>query len=442
VNEIPTPAPAAQAPPAPSPAPRLDRRLIGAWCLYDFANSWYVAVVPATIWSAYYAKVIVGNEAGLGDLWWGRVVSTSMLFVAATSPVLGSVADHLGIRKGLMIGYALVAIAATALLPTVEPGMVLYGFALGAVANAGFEGSLIFYNAYLPEIAPRPYQGRVSAWGFGTGYAGSFLALLCALPLARSENLAAVFLMVATAYFLFMLPAWRYLPARPRTGRGFGAAGAEGLRGTLRTFRDILRVRELRRFLLAYLLFEDGVITVIVFSATFAATTLGFPLADLLILFLVVQLSALVGSFLWARATDRLGPKRVLLVAILQWTLVIVAGYLVRTPLQFFLVAAVAGTGLGPVQAAARTFMSTLVPPGREGEFFGFYSLCGKSAAVLGPLVFGSVSAASGGNQRLALLCVLPLFVVGGLVLAGVRAGGPTAAATRASAAEPTASAR
>jgi UMF1 family MFS transporter len=442
VNEFPTPAPAAQAPPATSPAPRLDRRLIGAWCLYDFANSWYVAVVPATIWSAYYAKVIVGNEAGLGDLWWGRVVSTSMLFVAVTSPVLGSVADHLGIRKGLMIGYALVAIAATALLPTVEPGMVLYGFALGAVANAGFEGSLIFYNAYLPEIAPRPYQGRVSAWGFGTGYAGSFLALLCALPLARSENLAAIFLMVAAAYFLFMLPAWRYLPAQPRTGRGFGAAGAEGLRGTLRTFRDILRVRELRRFLLAYLLFEDGVITVIVFSATFAATTLGFPLADLLILYLVVQLSALVGSFLWARATDRLGPKRVLLVAILQWTLVIVAGYLVRTPLQFFLVAGVAGTGLGPVQAAARTFMSTLVPRGREGEFFGFYSLCGKSAAVLGPLVFGSVSAASGGNQRLALLCVLPLFVVGGLVLAGVRAGGPTAAATRASAAEPTASAR
>jgi UMF1 family MFS transporter len=117
------------------------------------------------------------------------------------------------------------------------------------------------------------------------------------------------------------------------------------------------------------------------------------------------------------------------MIMLVQWVLVIVAGYLVRTPIQFFLIAAVAGTGLGPVQAAARTFMSTLIPHGREGEFFGFYTLCGKSASVLGPLLFGTVSYATGGNQRLALLSILPLFVLGGLMLGGVRAGGPTEAA-------------
>ncbi|MBA2564825.1 MAG: MFS transporter [Gemmatimonadetes bacterium] len=403
--------------------------MVASWCLYDFANSWYVAVVPATIWAAYYANAIVGNEAGRGDLWWGRVASMTALFVAVTSPVLGSVADHLGIRKRLMLGYAGLAIAVTALLPTVKPGMVLYGFWLGLLANVGFEGSLLFYNAYLPEIAPAGHQGRVSGWGFATGYAGSFLALLCALPLVRAENFAGAFLLVAAAYFVFMLPAWRWLPAQKPSGQGFRQAAAEGLRGTRRTFRDILRIPELRRFLLAYFLFEDGVNTVVVFSSIFAATTLGFGMPDLIRLYLVVQASAVAGAWLWSRPTDRLGPKRVLMAMLVLWTLVVIASYFVRTPGQFFVLAAVAGSGLGPVQAAARTFMSTLVPRGREGEMFGFYALCGKSASVIGPLIFGSVSAATGGDQRLALLSVLPLFVAGGVVLAGVEAGGPTRAA-------------
>ena len=410
--------------------PPFDRRVVAAWCLYDFANSWYVAVVPATVWAAYYATVIVGNETGRGDAWWGWVSSGTALFVAVTSPVMGSLADHLGWRKALLVGYALTAIAATALLPSVEPGMVLYGFVLSFAANAAFEGSLLFYNAYLPEIAPPAWRGRVSGWGFATGYAGSFLALLAALPLVRGGRIDAAFLLVAAAYLVFLLPAWRWLPSPGRSGRGLGESAVIGLRGAWRTFRDILRIPELRRFLLAYFLFEDGVNTVIVFSSIFAATTLGFPLPDLILLYLTVQASALAGAWAWSRPTDALGPKRVLLVMLAQWTLVVVAGYFVRTPAQFFVIAAVAGTGLGPVQAAARTFMASLIPPGREGELFGFYALCGKSASVVGPLLFGTVSAATGGNQRLALLSILPFFVLGGLVLATVRAGGPSRAAT------------
>jgi UMF1 family MFS transporter len=412
------PAPGAPRPPA---QPRLDPRVIVSWCLYDFANSWYVAVVPATIWSVYYATYIVGNEAGLGDAWWGRVMSATMLFVAVTSPVLGSVADHLGIRKALLVGYALASIAATALLPTVEKGMILYGFALSFLANTGFEGSLLFYNAYLPEIAPRAYQGRLSGWGFATGYAGSFLALFAALPLVSRGHYAGAFLVVAAAYLVFTVPAWLWLPRQQPTRLGARRAAMQGLRGTWRTFRDILRIPALRRFLLAYFLFEDGVNTVIFFSSIFAGTTLGFPMPALIKLYLLVQISALAGAWAWARPTDRIGP-----IMLVQWALVVTAGYFVQTPAQFFLLAALAGTGLGPVQAAARTFMSTLIPRGREGEFFGFYALCGKSASVLGPLVFGTVSQASGGNQRLALLSILPLFLIGGALLAGVKAGGPT----------------
>jgi UMF1 family MFS transporter len=404
----------------------VNREAIAGWCLYDFANSIYAAVIPATIWSAYYANRIVGNETGQGDLWWGRAISLSMLVVAFTSPPMGALGDFAGARKRLLIAYTVLSATATALLGTVRPGMVLWGFALTVIATIGFEGAMVFYNAYLPELAPHDHQGRVSAWGFAVGYAGSLLGLVMVLPLVRRENFAAAFALSGFGFFLFSLPAFRYLP-RDYAGRMSAvAAMSGGVRESWRTFRDILRRPPLRRFLLAYLLYEDGVNTVIYFSSIFAATTLGFALTDLILLYVAVQISAIAGSMLWARPSDRLGPKFVVQAMLVQWALVVTANYFVQTRAQFFLLAIVAGTGLGAIQAASRTFMATLVPPGREGEFFGFYNLCGKSAAVLGPLAFGIVSAASHGNQRLAILSVLFFYLIGGAILRGVKAGGPT----------------
>ena len=404
----------------------MNRKAVAGWCLYDFANSIYAAVIPATVWSAYYANRIVGNETGQGDLWWGRAVSLSMLVVAFTSPPMGALGDFAGSRKKLLIAYTVAAAGATALLGTVHQGMVLWGFALSVVATIGFEGAMVFYNAYLPEIAPRDHQGRVSAWGFAVGYAGSLLGLVMALPLVRRENFALAFAFCGLGFFLFALPAFFYLP-RDQTARlGATAAMSGGVRESWRTFRDILRRPELRRFLLAYLLYEDGVNTVVYFSSIFAAKTLGFAMTDLILLYVAVQVSAIAGSLAWARPTDRLGPKFVVQVMLVQWALLVTANYFVQTRTQFFLIGIVAGTGIGAIQAASRTFMATLVPHGREGEFFGFYNLCGKSAAVLGPLVFGAVSAATGGNQRVAILSVIFFYVAGGLILRGVKAGGPT----------------
>ena len=404
----------------------MNRRAVAGWCLYDFANSIYVAVIPATIWSVYFANRIVGNETGQGDLWWGRAVSVSMLLVAFTSPPMGALGDFAGVRKKLLIVYTLASAGATVLLAGVAPGMVLWGFALSVIATLGFEGSMVFYNAYLPEIAPRDHHGRVSAWGFAVGYAGSLLGLLAVLPLVRRDNFAAAFALTGLGYLLFSLPAFAYLPRDQPARLGARAAMAGGVRESWKTFRDILRMRELRRFLLAYLIYEDGVNTVIYFSSIFAAKTLGFPMTDLLLLYAAVQISALAGSLAWAKPTDRLGPKFVVQVMLVQWALVVAGTYFVQTRGQFYLVAMLAGTGLGAIQAASRALMATLVPAGREGEFFGFYNLCGKSAAVLGPLVFGIVSAATSGNQRLAILSVLFFYVAGGAILRGVRAGGPT----------------
>jgi UMF1 family MFS transporter len=165
---------------------------------------------------------------------------------------------------------------------------------------------------------------------------------------------------------------------------------------------------------------------VVYFAAGFSKKTLGFSQAEAIALFLVVQISALAGAFLWAKPTDTMGPKRVLLIVIVQWSAVVTAAYLVQTKMQFFGIAVLAGTGLGAIQAAARAFMASLTPKGREADFFGFFSLCGKSAAVLGPLLFGQISHATGGNQRLAILSVMILFIIGGMLLTRVQAGGPS----------------
>lgn len=399
---------------------------IFAWALYDFANSAFAAVILATIYAAYYALGVVGNERGEGDLWWGRVVSVSMFLVAVSSPFLGGLADRAGVRRPLFAAFTVLSVIATALMATVEPGMVVWGFLLGVAGNVGFEGALVYYNAYLPELAPRAFQGRLSAWGFAVGYAGSIVALLVALPFVQAKAFDRAFLSTAALFFVFSLPALLFLPAAPGGRMSALHAAREGGAAFVATLRKILGLRELRRFLGAYFVYEDGVNTVVAFSAIFAAQTLGFPMERLIVLYIVVQVSALLGAMAWSWPTDRLGPRLVVIVTLCQWTMVVVAAYFVTTQAQFYVLAVAAGTGLGAVQAASRTFLATLIPRGMEAEIFGFYTLCGKSAAIMGPLVFGGISHAAGGNQRIGILAVGVFFLVGLVLLARVRAGGPT----------------
>jgi UMF1 family MFS transporter len=412
----------------------MNRRTIASWCLYDFANSFYAAL-SAVVWQVYYQQAIVGNQRGEGDLWWGRIISLSMLLVALSSPMMGAIADYAGVRKRLLFAYTMISVTAVALFTTVERGMVLWGFAITVISYVAFEGAIVFYNAYLPEIAPPDHQGRVSGWGFAVGYAGSMLALLMSLPLAERNLFDLAFLSIAACFLVFSLPAFLWLPADSPPRMGVVAAAQGGMRESWQTFLEILRLQKARRFLLSYFFYEDGVNTVIYFAAGFAVQTLGFTTPETIQLFLLVQISALLGAFLWSKPTDRLGPKRVVMFMLLQWSVVVTAAYFVQSKTQFFLIALLAGTGLGAIQAASRAFMSTLVAKGREGDFFGFYSLCGKSAAIMGPILFGEVSRRS--NQRLAILSVMALFVVGGLLLSRVRAGGPTSVSSPASSSSP-----
>ena len=405
------------------------RRTIVAWTLYDFANSAFSAIVYATVFPAYYANSVVGNEQGRGDFWWGLAVSVSMGLVALTSPFFGGIADHAGVRKPFLVWFTLVSVAATALLATVGPGMVLWGFALAVLGIVTFEAAFVYYNSYLPRIASPDQLGWVSAAGFAVGYAGSVAAFLAAWPFAASQAYWGCFLSAALLFGLFSIPAFVILPADSHHPLPLREAVARGLRQTLATLREIVTRPErtaMRRFLLAYLVFEDGVNTVIAFAGVFAAKTLGFAMTEIIILFMVIQVTALAGSAAWARATDSRGPKFVVAVMLIQWTAVTVLAYFVETKWHFWIVAVLAGTGLGAIQAASRTFMALLIPNGREAEFFGLYALVGKTGALLGPFVFGMVSVLLLGNQRVAIITVSAFFVVGFLLLQRVPAGGPT----------------
>jgi UMF1 family MFS transporter len=307
--------------------------------------------------------------------------------------------------------------------------MVATGFAVAVAGFVSYEAAFVFYNSYLPRIVEPARLGRISAAGFAVGYAGSIVAFLAAWPFAARQAYWACFLTTAVQFGIFVWPAFILLPGDPGRGATLGTAAARGLRRTLATLREIARQperAEIRKFLTAYLVYEDGVNTVSTFSAVFAAKTLGFSFTEIIALFMLVQLTALLGSAAWARTTDQRGPKLVVMVTLIQWTIVTVSAFFVQAKWQFWVVAILAGTGLGAIQASSRTFMATLVPPGREAEFFAFYALVGKTGAILGPFVFGGTSAALGGNQRAAILAVGAFFLAGLILLRRVTAGGPT----------------
>jgi UMF1 family MFS transporter len=407
-----------------------NRKPVLAWLAYDFANSAFVAVVPATVYAKYYALRVVGNEHGRGDLWWGWAVTTAMAIVALSAPFLGAIADRAGLRRRFLAAFTYLSVVATALLASVRPGDVLWGWVLAVVAIGGAEAAFVHYNAYLPGLVPDEQQGRLSAHGFAVGYVGSAFALAAAYPLV-GFRISAAFLITAALFGLFALPALRYLPADRPIARGISPAARGALAQVRNTVRDIRGHPALGRFLVAYLFFEDGVNTVVYFSAIFAGHTLGFTTSEVIELYFVVQLSALAGAWAWAERIDTWGPKRVVQITLVQWCLVVVAASLVQTKLQYFVLATVAGTALGAVQAASRTFMATLIPRGQEAELFGFYALCGRAASICGPAVFGIVSRLTDGNQRVAILVVGIFFVVGLAAVSGVRAGGPTTARTK-----------
>jgi UMF1 family MFS transporter len=396
-------------------ATKLDRKQVGAWALFDFANSVYPAVITTAVFSAYYAGAIVGDEGGRGTQLWGWAVSTSAILVALTAPLLGAIADRGGARKKFMMFYTALCLFGVLMFTTLDVGMAVQGFVLFVVANVGFESALVFYNSFLPDIAPPEQQGRVSGLGFGVGYAGSAIGLLLAIPLV--ETIQLVWVMVAVFFLVFSIPAFLYLPKDQPGEMSLGQAAGWGLTNMRAIVAEVWGLKDLRNFLIAFFFYIDGVLTIIVMAGPVAESTFGFGQAETIVLFLIVQLSALAGAFALAKPTDQFGPKVVLRWVLALWIFCGVSAFFVQDKTVFFGLAVLAGFGLGSVQSASRSYVSLLIPDGRESELFGFYALCGKSSSALGPWLFGTATVLAGGNQRPAFLVITTLFVVGLLLL-------------------------
>ena len=407
-----------------------------SWLLFDFANTSFSVMMVTFAFPLYFKNVICGGDPS-GDALWGFSVSLSMLLVALVSPVLGAAADYSGKRKRFLLFFTLTSIAATALLSFSGPGMAVMAAILFILANMGFEGGLVFYDAYLKELASDKSVGRVSGYGFAMGYLGALSILLLVKPLlskgivlSNIPNVQMSFFVVAIFFALFATPLFLLLRDEKKESRPAISLAALGqsIREVKFTVRHIMNYPDLARFLLAYFFYNDAILTIIAFSSIYAQNTLGFTTGDLIIFFMLVQTTAIAGSVIFGFITDKIGPKRTIVITLMIWFVVVLAAIVADSKELFFYTGMLAGMSMGSSQAASRSMMTRLTPREHVTEFFGFYDgTFGKASAVVGPLVFGLVSSQAG-SQKAALASLLLFFTVGLVLMTRVRSAGSNAA--------------
>lgn len=424
--------------PAPSAEPAHGtRRERIAWCLFDFANSAFPTIALTAFGGPFFEGVLARDGVDLGFVHlppaaaWGATISVSMAIVTITSPVMGAIADRSGKKKALLAWYVGVCVLATAALGLLGPGSGALAFIAYVIANVAFEGAYVFYNAFLPDLAPPERLGRLSGYGWAFGYVGGLLALILVKPLVPAEytpeaasGAGPIFLVVAGWYLLFSLPALLYLrdrpPARPDgASRGYVRAALTQLGKAFRTVRVYPAIGI---FLLAYFLYNDAIITVIEFVGIYTKSVLEFTPGDNVTLFLVLNVIAAPGALLFGFLLDRIGGKRAIISTLVLWIIVVVGASLAETRAAFWPVAILAAVVIGATQASSRALLARLAPRERVGELMGFLAFSGKASAIFGPTVYGVVaSAAAAGSpargHRIAIAVLGVFFAVSLLIM-------------------------
>lgn len=407
---------------------------IAGWCLYDWASSAFNTLIITFIFAVYFARGVYGDETA-GSVVWADTLAYSGLAIAVLSPILGAIADRIGRRKPWLAVFSAVAIIATAFLWYVRPeaAFVPLALALIVIANTTFEFSNVFYNAMLLSVAPRHVMGRVSGWGWAVGYVGGLACLAVALlgfirPEAPwfglshddSQNVRATALLVAVWYAVFALPL--FLLARDEPGRGVSLASAvrEGLSVLWRTIREAGRYGGIVRFLIASLLYRDGLATLFIIGGLYAAGTFAMTQEEILFFAIGLNVTAGLGAFAFGFIDDLIGPKRTVLIALLGLVAFGLPLLLISDQTWFYVLALGLGIFVGPAQAASRTLMARLAPARMETEMFGLYALSGKVTVFLGPFLFARLTDGFD-SQRAGMSVIIAFFVIGGLLLLTVR---------------------
>jgi len=388
------------------------------WTLFDFANTSFSIIVVTFLYAVYFKKTVAASES-IGDLYWSISTSIAMLITAFIAPVLGAIADYSTGKKRFLLFFTLLCIVATASLYFIGPGQIFWGIFVFVLANIGFEAGLVFYDAFLPELtAPKNY-GRVSGYGFGMGYLGSLGTLAIVYPFIQADMIKETFPIAALFFLIFSLPIFFFLKEKRTVVVRTESFVKIGFRRVWGTITHLKNYRNLLTFLIAFFFYIEGVNTVIFFSGNYASTTLGFSDTDLLIFFLTVQTTAIIGSVLLGIVADKIGQKRTIIITLFMWLIAVVLAYFVTDEFGFYIVGFIAGAAMGSCQSVSRSLMSKLIPSERKTEFFGFYSFFGKSSAIIGPLTFGLVSYLTG-SQRVAIISIAFFFIIGLLILTKV----------------------
>ena len=410
-------------------------RPIFAWALYDWANSVFATTVIAGFFPVFFKQYwSAGADAVTSTAQLGLANSIGSVFILIAAPILGAVADGGGTRKRYLGVFTALGIAASAGLWFIGEGDWSTAAVVYVLASIGFSGAIVFYDALIVAVSPARRYDEVSAFGFSLGYIGGgiLFALNVAMTLSPgtfglagpAEAVRLSFVMVAAWWLVFSIPLFRHVPEPPRTGDAASAAGAAsavsaGLRSLAKTFREYRTHRMAGLFLLAYFFYIDGVHTIIRMAVDYGLS-LGFPSESLIVALLITQFVGFPAALAFGLAARRVGPKPALYFGVAVYVAVTVYAYFMDSVMEFYVLAVVVGLVQGGVQAISRSLYARFVPAAQSGEFFGFFNMLGRFAAIVGPSLV-AVTGLLTGSSRLGILSVVVVLVVGMVLLTFVR---------------------
>jgi len=415
----------------PKSQPPVTKKEIFGWCMYDVADSTFTTVIVTAFYANFFKGVVVGDSTQ-GTFLWGIALSASEIVVAVTAPILGAIADFAGSRKKFLGVCAVTIIFFTAALWFAGPGMTALAMTLFIVANLGFAGGGVFIDSFLPGISDESNAGRISGTKWAMGYLSGTLcvALIAYWGLAEGisnpspEGISRARLIpvvVAVYYAIAVIPTFLFLRDRSTPqclppGENYLSVGFKQLK---RTFGEIKRYRELVKLLIAFLVYNDGIVTVIGFAAIYAVDTIGFTQGEIALMFIILNVVAAVGAFLFGAVADRIGQKRTIFISLIIWITAVLIAWRAHDKTVFWVSASLVGIGMGSCQSVTRSLLALFTPKQNAAEFFGFLGIAGKALAFLGPFVFGTLTKAFQ-SQRPAILAIAAFFIVGIFLLSFV----------------------
>ena len=417
------------------------KRTIFSWSIYDFANQPFTTITITFIYSVFFAKFIFTGEFKEGTELWAMAITISSLIIAFLSPIMGAIADNGGYRKLFLIFWTWICIIFSFCLYFPTQGEVFNALLFFCIANIGFEMGGVFLNSYLPEIAPKDKIGRISGYGWSFGYVGGLIALaLCyvlfmypenpvnpitgkLLDLDTGENYRIINVFIAIWFAIFSIPTFLYVRDNRKKKKLSKKIIFDSFKSIKQTFNQIKKYKELTKFLIARIVYNDAIITVIFFGGQYATDQFKFETGKLFLFAIVLNVFAGIGAFLLGFLDDILGGKRTIQITnfgfVVACLIAFLAPLFVYGESLFWFAGCLIGIFMGPNQASSRSLMGRLIPKSKESEFYGFFAFSGKATAFLGPLLFQQVLHDSG-NMRWSILMIALLFVIGIFLLKNV----------------------